>query len=172
MDTSEKAGCHPMPQNDSTCPASFNHQIVGSVNNANALVMVNLQAVKLQVAVADFVPNTPDQCKTDLLEYACSNTLMNCVKMPKSKYGFFLTYNVSRTKQACDKVKKSCPQPVQASSIFNCSVIQTDPFEYANCTTHTNFTGDICPNTNYMVKYNIINSFIHLFMNLIFVIYL
>ena len=161
-----------MPPNDSTCPASFNHLIVGSVNNSNALVMVNLQAVKLQVAVADFVPNTSDECKRDLREYACSNTLMNCVRMPKSHYGFFLTYNVSRTKQACAKVKKSCPKSVQASSIFNCSVIQINPFEYANCSKHTPLEGDICPSTSYMVKYNIINSFMHLFMNLLFVIYL
>lgn len=159
MDTRERADCYPMPNNQ-ICPATFNHQIVGATKDPTALVKVNLQAVKLMVAVADFFGEI-GTCKRNLTEYACSNILMNCVKSKKTIFGFVLTYNIKRTRQACENVKKSCSPSVQASTIFNCSAIQTDPFEYARCNKHTAFPGDICPSTNYMVTYKIFNVLCH-----------
>ena len=160
MDTNKTATCYPMPKNQ-ICPSSFNHQIVGAASNPTALAMINLQAVKLMVAVADFFNDTA-ACKKDLTEYACSNTLMQCVKSNQTIFGFVLTYNVSRTRQACENVKKSCSKNVQASTIFNCSAIQTDPFEYAMCNKHTTFDYDICPRTSNKVKYKIFNVLRHL----------
>ena len=150
MDTTAPASCHDMPSNQ-LCP-SFSHPTVGENSNPQALVKIGLQSVKLQLAVATFFRSDP-ACVNSLREYSCSNSLMNCTKSNSTQFGFVLNYDVNRTQKACAKVQSLCSQLVQDATIHKCSVIQTDPFEFAVCNYHTFFKGDICPRTNYMVTY-------------------
>jgi hypothetical protein len=151
MDTQIPASCHDMPNNQ-ICP-SFSHQIVGENANPQALTLRALHSVKLQVGVAIFFQDN-QACINNVSEYACSNSLMKCTKSNATVYGFMLNYDVQRTRQACANVQKSCSPHVQDATVHNCSVIQTDPFEFAICNKHTDFPGDVCPRTDYMVKYN------------------
>ena len=147
MNTTAPASCHDMPSNQ-LCP-SFSHQIVGENTNPQALVNLTLQSVKLQLAVAIFFQDSP-ACINNLREYSCSNSLMNCTKSNVTRFGFMLTYDIQRTRKACADVQKSCSRLVQEATIHKCSVIQTDPFDFAVCNHHTFFKDDICPRTNYM----------------------
>ena len=153
MDTRQPASCYNM-MNNNICPSSFNHQVVGENSNPSALTKLSLQGVKIQLALVAFFNDTLT-CLKHLREYTCSNTLMKCIPTTKSIYGFKLEYDVNRTKKACANVKKSCSLALQATSIHNCSLIQTDPFEFSYCNKHTVVPGDICPSTDYMVKYKI-----------------
>lgn len=151
MDTAKQASCHNMSKN-SVCP-SFNHQVVGA-NKTLPLLQMSLQAVKLQLAGARFLSATLG-CLNDVREYSCSNVLMKCEKSNITGFGFKLDYDVNRTEQACDNVRKSCSPLVQATTIHNCSLIQRDPFQFAICNKHAAVPGDICTSTDHLVKYRI-----------------
>ncbi len=155
MDTTANASCHAMPQNQ-ICPA-FKHKIVGDHTNPTALTRLGLQEVKLKLAVAHFFNDTKANdtkaCLKYVREYACSNTLMKCTKSKHTGYGFMLKYNIRRTKKACAKVKRFCSSNVLHAVTHNCSVINTDPFEFALCNKHTVVPGDLCPTTDYTVNY-------------------
>ncbi|XP_028405351.1 uncharacterized protein LOC114527847 [Dendronephthya gigantea] len=147
LDTSAPTSCYDIP-NNTVCP-SFSHQVPGADAMPTALALVTLQNVQVELNRVAVFKGTRD-CLEDLREYSCSNSLMQCTPNKQSPYGFVLEYNVTRTRQACENVKKSCSSLVQAATIHNCSIIQTNPYDFAICEKHTVVPGDVCSRTDYM----------------------
>ncbi len=144
-------GCYDLP-NNTQCPSHLINYKVFDLGYADKFVMTGLKTVDLMMMSLKFFKEVTQTCRDAVREYACSNTFARCQKDDGSPLGMVIRFNVTRTSQACAKVKKSCPLAVQMATINNCTTIMSNFTELTYCVDIPNIPGDICPKSNYKVK--------------------
>ncbi|XP_028401206.1 uncharacterized protein LOC114524258 [Dendronephthya gigantea] len=142
-------GCYDLP-NNKQCPSNLiNYKVFGS-GYSDTMSKLSLKSVELMMMSLKNFKEVTKACEDAVREYACSNTFARCVKDDgQSLLGATVTFNVTRTEQACARVKKSCPLSVQMATISNCTKIVRNFMDFAYCVETPNIPGDICPKSNY-----------------------
>ena len=144
-------GCYNLPSN-TQCPFNLiDYKVFGS-GYADNFSKLNLKSVDLMIMSLKFFKEVTPACEDAVREYACSNTFARCEKDDSQTLGAVVAFNVTRTTQACAKVKKSCPFSVQAETVNNCTTIMSNFTDLIYCVDIPNIPGDICPKSNYKVN--------------------
>ena len=141
-------GCYNLPGN-TQCPSNLINYKVFGLGYADNFSTLNLKSVDLMIMSLKFFKEVTPACEDAVREYACSNTFARCEKDDSQTLGAVVTFNVTHTSQACAKVKKSCPLPVQAATINNCTTIMGNFTDLIYCVDIPNIPGDICSKSNY-----------------------
>ena len=151
-------GCYDLP-NNTQCPTNVINYKVFGLGYADNFSKLNLKSVDLMIMSIKSFKELTQTCEDAVREYACSNTFARCEKDDSQALGAVVTFNVTRTSQACAKVKKSCPLPVQSLTINNCSTIMTSFTDLTYCVDIPNIPGDMCPKSNYKVNLSPLPTF-------------
>jgi hypothetical protein len=145
-------GCYDLPSN-TQCPSSLINYKVFGTGYADNFSQLNLKLVDLKMMSLKLFKEVTQACKDAVREYACSNTFGRCEKDDSQALGAVVTYNVTRTSQACAKVKKSCPLSVQFATINNCTTIMSNFTDFIYCVDIPNIPGDVCPQSKFKVNF-------------------
>lgn len=144
--------CYSLP-NNKQCPSSLVNYKVFGFSYADALANSSLKSVDLIMKGLESFKEVTQACRDAVREYACSNNFARCVKDDTQLFGVLVTFNVTRTEQACARVKKVCPVLVQMTIVNNCTTIVKNFLDYTYCVDIPHIHGDVCPKSPYKVSY-------------------
>ncbi|CAB4031089.1 Hypothetical predicted protein, partial [Paramuricea clavata] len=141
-------GCYDLPSN-TQCPSNLVNYKVFGFGYEDTFANASLKSVDLMMTSLKFFKKVTQTCKDAVREYACSNTFAQCVKDDNQPFGVAMTFNVTRTRQACARVMKSCPLSVQTAIVNNCTTIMSNFMDLTYCVDIPNIPGDVCLKSNY-----------------------
>ena len=149
--TASTAGCYELP-NNSECPSNvINYKVVG-LKYSDTFTNNSLKVVKLAMTTLKFFNEVTQTCEDAAREYVCSNIFARCVKDNSQPFGTAITFDVARTEQACARMMKTCPLPVQTDVFYNCTMIVRNFTDVINCENIPDIPGDVCPKSPYKVR--------------------